>query len=73
MHYNIYLGIDEVSLWPWVFVLPGVAFLVALLDVIFALGIFRRDALASRMLLAVCLASTMLWSVGSFFLVLVNT
>lgn len=73
MHYNIYLGIDEVRPWPWIFLIPGAALLLTLIDLSFSLGLFRTDHLASRVIAAVGLISITLWSIGSFFLVIVNT
>lgn len=73
IHYNIYLGIDDVRKWPWIFTLPAVMFLLIICDLLFAFGNFRRDPLASRALLAIAFISTALWAVGSFFIILVNT
>jgi hypothetical protein len=72
LHYNVYLGIDEVGSWPWVFAFIGGAIGLAIIDVLFAFGLFLRDPLASRTLLVITLLTLILWSVGSFFLVSVN-
>lgn len=71
-HYNVYLGIDDVRSWPWLFFWPGIAVGMAMTDLVFALGLYRRNALASRTILGVGLVATILWAVGSFFLILVN-
>ncbi|MBU1033192.1 MAG: hypothetical protein ABII13_02290 [Patescibacteria group bacterium] len=73
MHYNIYLGIDDVRAWQWLFAIPGIAFVVVLFDLLFAFGIFRKEPLASRTVSAIALASIILWSFGAFFLVMVNS
>lgn len=72
MHYTIYLGIDDVRPWPWIFFVPGVAIFFGLLDLLIAFGIYLRDALASRTLVALALITAILWTVGSFFLLRVN-
>lgn len=71
-HYNIYLGIDDVRSWPWIFFSPVLALVLAKIDVLVALGMYRRDRLASLSLLIVMLVSILLWATASFFLVLVN-
>ena len=73
LHYNVYLGIDDVRPWPWAFAVPGIAIAVAALDTLVALGLHRQDTLASRTLAVVGLVSAVLWTVAVFFLVLVNT
>jgi hypothetical protein len=72
MHYNVYLGIDDVRDWQWIFLLPGAMTAVFAVNLLFALGIFRNHALAAKTLVAFTAALTVLWCVGSFFLVLVN-
>ncbi|MFA5935232.1 MAG: hypothetical protein WC787_00020 [Patescibacteria group bacterium] len=71
-HYNIYLGIDDVRPWPWIFAVPGAAILTIAFDVLFSLGLFRKHPLASRTMMVVALASAIAWAIGSFFLMLVN-
>ncbi|MFZ2804434.1 MAG: hypothetical protein WA001_04375 [Patescibacteria group bacterium] len=72
MHYTIYLGIDDVRQWQWIFAVPGLMLTVILINFLFALGIFRHDVLAAKMLVAFSAALTVTWCVGAFFLVLVN-
>lgn len=73
VHYNIYLGIDDVRKWQWLFSLPAVALALIICDLLFSFGNFRRDATASRALTAVAFISTALWAVGSFFIILINS
>ncbi len=72
MHYTIYLGIDDVRPWPWIFFIPGTALGTIACDVLIALGLYRRHALASRTVLTAGLATTIVWAVGLFFLLRVN-
>lgn len=73
MHYNIYLGIDDVRSWPWALLLPGIAAAALTVDVIVAYGFFLRDELASRAIILVGFLSVLLWAVGSFFLLTINS
>lgn len=72
LHYNLYVGIDEVQPWPWVIALV-VGFLLLVLVDLFAAGfLFRRDRIASRVVLCAASAFTALALTGGFFLSLVN-
>lgn len=71
-HYSVYLGIDDVRPWPWVFVFPGAAVVLVVADVLCACSLFRKDAVASRAVMTFGFLSSILWAVGSFFLILVN-
>jgi len=72
MHYNIYLGIDYVRPWQWIILIPAVMILTFLINTFLALWLYRPDELASKTLVAVTAVLTVLWCIGSFFLVLVN-
>jgi hypothetical protein len=72
LHYNIYLGIDEIMSWPWIFAVPGAALVVLALDFTVALSIFRLDPLASRVLISLGFFSILLWTIGCFFMAQVN-
>lgn len=71
-HYSIYLGIDDVRGWPWVFMLPGGGLLIFAFNTVVSLGLFRADVLAARSLSALATAILLVGSIGSFFLVLIN-
>lgn len=73
MHYNIYLGIDDVRPWPWAFFIPGIAIIAVAVDTVIAYGFFLRDEIASRTILAVGFFSVVLWAVGTFFLMTINS
>lgn len=72
LHYNIYLGIDDVRPWPWVFLSPGIMLAVLLVNYGIALELFRGNELAARTLVAVSSAIALLWGVSSFFITAVN-
>lgn len=72
MHYNVYLGIDDVRPWPWVFAIPGTALGLVVIDTLLALGLFRKHPMAARTVTSVGLAAAVVWAIGAFFLMLVN-
>ncbi len=72
MHYNIYLGVDDVRSWPWILAIPGVAAAAILSNAAIAFGSYRTDALAARTLTLLSLIFMVLVSVTSFFLILIN-
>lgn len=72
MHYTIYIGIDDVRSWQWLFFVPGVALATVITDFAIALGLFRRHPLASRTLAATSFVTAVVWAIGSFFLINVN-
>jgi hypothetical protein len=72
MHYNVYLGIDDVRPWPWIFTIPGAALGLLLIDGLMGLGLFRKHPLAARTLTTIGLSAALVWGIGTFFLTLVN-
>jgi len=72
MHYTIYLGIDDVRAWPWIFMIPGGLLCVQLVNLALAYGFYRTDKLAARALISLAAAVALLSAVSSFFLVLIN-
>lgn len=71
-HYNVYLGIDDVRVWPWVFFLPSVWVAVTLLDLVLAYGLYRSDALLARALATLAFVWAFPWAGALFYLSLVN-
>jgi len=72
LHYNIYLGIDDVRAWPWIFFVPGAMLVVYLADLVAACVLLKTDELAARALVALTAVLTVAWAVAAFFLILVN-
>ncbi len=72
LHYTMYLGIDDVRPWPWVFALPAMVLGVLTVNAAVAAGMYRGDTLAARTLTALSCAIAIVWCVGSFFLVRIN-
>lgn len=72
LHYNVYLGIDDVRPWWWIFFVPGIALVLFVADILIAFGLFRTNALGSRTIVAIGAVSLIVWAVGCFFLIRVN-
>lgn len=72
LHSNIYLGIDEVKPWPWIFLFPIGIILAFGVNAIAAFTVFREEELAAKTLVTVSASLTALWVLSIFFLVLVN-
>ena len=72
MHYSMYLGIDDVRAWPWLFAIPGGMIAILLVNALVAAGVYRADALAARVLVGLSCALAIIWAVGSYFLVRIN-
>ena len=72
-HYTIYLGIDDVRAWPWIFYPLGTMFGVFLLNLLISLGVFRQDELAARALVGLAGGIAVIWGVGMVFLTRVNS
>ncbi len=72
LHYTIYLGIDAVRPWWWVFFLPLTWILVTALDLLLAFGYHRKDPHFSFSLFALALAWSVPWVVALFYLVRIN-
>jgi hypothetical protein len=72
LHYNLYVGIDEVQPWPWVLAMPAALLVIVGLDLLAAGFLFRRDRVASRVMLCTATLFTLLALGGGFFLTLVN-
>lgn len=72
LHYNVYLGIDDVRPWPWVFLWPGVWMGASFAGILAAMGVYQRDALLAYGLLSWLLAWSVPWAMGLFYLMTFN-
>jgi len=72
LHYNTYIGIDDVRAWPWMFFIPGVVLFVIVFDTMVALILFQKDRLAARAIIALESGTVLVWAVGIYFLTRIN-
>lgn len=72
-HYNIYVGIDDVRGWGWVFVLPAAWIVLTMLDILLAFGTYRADQILASSLVGLALLWSLPWAVALFYLTVVNS
>lgn len=72
LHYNIYLGIDDVVAWPWAFFWPGIWLMLTALDILLAFGWYRTDPHLSSSLFVFAGAWTIPWAIALYYLTLAN-
>ncbi|HWR00070.1 MAG TPA: hypothetical protein VN397_04480 [Candidatus Methylomirabilis sp.] len=71
-HYTLYFGIDEVLPWHRIFVLPSALLVTVVIDIVVAGNLFRKDRVASRVMLCAATLFTAFCLAGGFFLTIVN-
>jgi hypothetical protein len=71
-HYNMYLGIDEVQHWSMAFLYAGLLLAVVCIDLLWSFFLFRRDRIASRMLLFAATIFAIIFLLGASAIVSVN-
>lgn len=72
LHYSVYLGVDELRPWPWIFLLPAVFFFGLALDLMYALATFQRDAFLAYAAMTFGWFWTIAWIGALFYLTLAN-
>lgn len=72
VHYNIYLGIDQVRPTHWLFLIPLVWWVFTLVDVGIAYGLYHKDPQLAMSLLYLALAWSVPWLVTLYYLTVVN-
>jgi len=71
-HYTIYFGIDDLRVWWWAFILPAAWIGLTLVDLAFAFGVYRKDAILASCLFATAALWGFPWLVTLFYLALIN-
>lgn len=72
VHYNIYLGIDQIQSWHWMWFLPGIWVVFTTLDIALAYAWYRSEFhLAWGWLLLAC-AWSLPWLFALFYLIRIN-
>lgn len=71
-HYNPYFGIDQVHHWAWAIVLSILFLIIVIIDLISAAHLFRKDRIASRILLCTASVFVILVLITTFFMTSVN-
>ncbi len=72
VHYNIYLGIDDIRPLSFVFLLPAVWFGIVLIDFLVAYGSYRHDPHFASSLIFLAFLSTIPCLIGLYYLARMN-
>jgi len=73
LHYNLYMGIDQLGSWLWLLLLPALWVGFLLVDLLLAYGFYQRDQQLALGLVAVALGWNLPWLILLYCLTLVNT
>lgn len=69
-HSNVYVGIDDVRSWPWMFVWPSIWWVSVVGGVLAAYGAYQRDSLLAYSLLIWFFVWSCPWVIGFYYLFL---
>lgn len=67
-HANVYVGIDDVRSWPWMFLWPAVWQAFAIGSIVAACAVYQRDSLLAYSILVWCLFWSCPWAIGLVYL-----
>ena len=71
-HYNVYVGIDNVSVWQWSLLFPLGWMLIVAFNVFLSYIFYRRDPQAATSLLLFSALACIPWMVFLFYLMVLN-
>ena len=71
-HYTVYLGIDQVTAVPWLFLLVFVPILLISATILCGFSIYRKDGIAGLALVLLSAASTAIWCFHLYYLTRIN-
>lgn len=72
IHYNVYVGIDDVRVWEWNLLLPLGCFLITGINLFFAYIFYRRDPQVATSLLLFSGLACIPWMFFLFYLTVLN-
>ena len=73
LHYNLYMGIDQLGSWHWLMLLPALWVVCVLIDLLLAYVFYQRDQQLALGLIALAFGWTLPWLILLYCLTLVNT
>lgn len=73
IHYNVYLGIDDVRDWVWIFLWPAIWEATIFVGLGVALGVYQKDTLLSYGVLGWLWLWSAPWFIGLMYLLQFNT
>jgi hypothetical protein len=72
LHYNIYFGVDSIGGWRNVFIMPALAFLIFLVNLILSRFFYYKERLASYLFAGMGLLAQLLMVVGVISVIIIN-
>lgn len=72
LHYNIYFGVDSIGDWRNVFIMPAIALLVFLVNLILSRFFYYKERLASHLFAGMGLLAQLLMAVGVVSVIIIN-
>ncbi len=72
IHYTIYLGIDDVRDWPWIFLWPALWQAMTMAALVAALGAYQKDSLLAYAIVGWTYVWSLPWVIGLSYLMLFN-
>jgi hypothetical protein len=72
LHYNVYFGVDAIGDWRGVFVLPGIAAALLVVNAVISRFFYYKERLASYLFAAMALVAQLLAAVGLGSVILIN-
>lgn len=72
LHYNIYFGVDAIGDWRNVFIMPAIALLIFLVNLILSRFFYYKERLASYLFTGMGLLAQLLMAVGVASVIIIN-
>lgn len=72
LHYNIYFGVDAIGDWRNVFIMPAIALLIFLVNLILSRFFYYKERLASHLFAGMGLLAQLLMAVGVASVIIIN-
>lgn len=72
LHYNIYVGIDAIGPWGWIFLFPAAWLVLVMADLVWAYGIYREDLYQAWSFLLLAMLWSIPWMMALWHLVRIN-
>ncbi|EKD32804.1 MAG: hypothetical protein ACD_76C00144G0006 [uncultured bacterium] len=73
LHYNIYLGIDKIGPWQKVFVIPGMALVLYLVNIIFEAIFLKREHVLSYFFAVGTVAAEIVFFIATILVIKLNS
>ncbi len=72
LHYNVYFGVDSIGDWRNIFVMPAIAILIFLVNLILSRFFYYKERLVSYLFAGMGLLAQLLMAVGVISVIIIN-